>query len=674
MSGLRVIGGLIFFLAIHATCFGLENGGNRTLPDGPEARLRIVVQPANIRVRDGQPASFSVVATGKFPLTYQWKQGTTAIPGATDSTLSILQTIYTYNNAATYSVTVSDASGSKVASRTATLTIVPNPPVITEEPLSQTVDPNSTASFAAAAHGTLPLSYQWALNGVPISGATAPLYTTGPNTSAQGNQDVYTVAVTNGAGQTITSDAATVTVASRDPTVTVDCSEDDKDVAHHVNYRRGIVESFDVGDSQRPPSTIIGNVKSDMQAAGINFLNATLNINSPDDEDLFTYTAPDDLTVSTSGNVPLEETFDLLRREAPSLASHAVVQVSGTPKAYASHLDPDYERACNAKGNFYPLPKPGASMQVAQRALEDWIKELSATMPDAIWIGTQEPSHTLGYLVSNDKDGCSDSSESQKSAAINKNIRRFITYWAPIAQYLHNHGLLSGGIQLNASDTAYYASSATQIISAHMPLDYYTVQDYKPSLKVNQAIYSTYEMFQQSPDYLGVKVILDRYAPKLPEKSYDKAKGMISFLEDEAQLLPYADMIYGYNIETAGIEDGPTLLPQVVKWLQEAPAPLRPLTSTTSDLQAFALVQKDSPAGAYVAIWNISRTSAVDKASIVLDGFDSSLDASNLTVLKGSGNTISPVNKADISFNGNTISGLSLKPDEFMLISIRAKY
>jgi hypothetical protein len=673
MSGLRVISGLIFFMAMNVTCFGYGNGGNSTPPDDPAARLRIVVQPANVRVMDGQPAGFSVVAIGKPPLTYQWKHGTAAIPGATSSTLSVSQTIYTYNNAATYSVTVSDASGSQVASRIANLTIAPDPPVIAEEPLSQTVDPNSTASFVAAAHGTLPLAYQWALNGVPIPGATAPVYTTGPNRSTQGNQDTYTVEVTNGAGQTITSDAATVTVASHDPTVTVDVSEDDKDVAHHVTYRRGVVESFDIGNSQRPPSTIVGNVKSDKQAAGINFLNATLDINSQDDKDLFTYTPPDDLAASTSGNVPLEETFDLLRREVPSLASHVVVQVSGTPEAYASHLDPDYEPVCNKKGNFYPLPKPGTSMQVAQRAIEDWIKELSSTMPDAIWIGTQEPSHTLGFPVRYNDDGCSKVPESEMDAAISKNIQRFISYWTPIARYLHNHGLLSGGIQLNASNTAYYASSAEQIISAHMPLDYYTVQDYKPSLKVIQAIYSAYEKFQQNPDYLGVKVILDRYAPKLPEKGYDKAKGMISFLEDEAQLLPYADMMYGYNIETSGIEGGKTLLPQVVKWLQDAPAPLRPLTSTTSDMQAFALVQKDSPASAYVAIWNAS-SSAVDKASIVLDGFASSLDASTLTVLKGSGDTISQVSNADIRVNKNTISGLSLKPDEFMLISIRAKY
>ena len=72
------------------------------------------------------------MATGKSPLTYQWKQGTAAIPGATSSTLSVPQTIYPYNNAATYGVIVSDASGAQVASRTATLTIVSRPPAIIE--------------------------------------------------------------------------------------------------------------------------------------------------------------------------------------------------------------------------------------------------------------------------------------------------------------------------------------------------------------------------------------------------------------------------------------------------------------------------------------------------------------------------------------------------------------
>ena len=44
---------------------------------------KITTQPANQSVQAGQSATFSVVATGSAPLTYQWRRNGTAISGAT---------------------------------------------------------------------------------------------------------------------------------------------------------------------------------------------------------------------------------------------------------------------------------------------------------------------------------------------------------------------------------------------------------------------------------------------------------------------------------------------------------------------------------------------------------------------------------------------------------------
>jgi hypothetical protein len=70
------------------------------------------------------------------------------------------------------------------------------------------------------ATGTAPLSYQWQKNGVAISGATLPSYTT-PATTSSDNGAQFTVAVTNTAGS-VTSNTATLTVnAVIPPTFTV---------------------------------------------------------------------------------------------------------------------------------------------------------------------------------------------------------------------------------------------------------------------------------------------------------------------------------------------------------------------------------------------------------------------------------------------------------------------
>src|SRR5205823_2609477 len=48
------------------------------------------------------------------------------------------------------------------------------PPAITQQPQSQRVFAGATVTFNAAATGTAPLRYQWAKDGVPITGASDP--------------------------------------------------------------------------------------------------------------------------------------------------------------------------------------------------------------------------------------------------------------------------------------------------------------------------------------------------------------------------------------------------------------------------------------------------------------------------------------------------------------------
>src|SRR5204862_3457587 len=84
-------------------------------------------------------------------------------------------------------------------------------PVITMEPQSQTVSPNSNATFSVTVSGMSPFFYQWHFNGTNISLATDSSYT---RTNAQSSdQGGYSVVVTNSFGS-VTSSAATLTVVS----------------------------------------------------------------------------------------------------------------------------------------------------------------------------------------------------------------------------------------------------------------------------------------------------------------------------------------------------------------------------------------------------------------------------------------------------------------------------
>src|SRR6266576_3811142 len=101
------------------------------------------------------------------------------------------------------------------------ITYAPTPsvrPTITTQPSNQAVSLGQTATFAVAAAGTAPLSYQWQKNNANIAGATLSAYTT-PATVASDNGATFDVIVTNSAGS-VTSASATLTV-NGSPVITI---------------------------------------------------------------------------------------------------------------------------------------------------------------------------------------------------------------------------------------------------------------------------------------------------------------------------------------------------------------------------------------------------------------------------------------------------------------------
>jgi len=80
-------------------------------------------QPANVTVADGQPASFSVTASGTAPLQYQWQRNGVNIANANAPTYTL--TANASDNGAVFRAVVSNAFGS-TTSNAATLTVLSN--------------------------------------------------------------------------------------------------------------------------------------------------------------------------------------------------------------------------------------------------------------------------------------------------------------------------------------------------------------------------------------------------------------------------------------------------------------------------------------------------------------------------------------------------------------------
>ncbi|HWA07856.1 MAG TPA: immunoglobulin domain-containing protein [Opitutaceae bacterium] len=177
---------------------------------GTVAAPAFTTQPQSQTVNAGANVTFTAAASGS--PTYQWRKDGNAIGGATNATLTL--TSVTSANAGTYSVVATNSGGS-ATSNNAVLTVNSGVagPVITTQPLSQTIAPGGAASFTVAATGS-GLSYQWRKNGAAIGGATA----TSLNLSNLQGGDAadYTVAVTNAGGTTV-SRFARLVVAAPDP-------------------------------------------------------------------------------------------------------------------------------------------------------------------------------------------------------------------------------------------------------------------------------------------------------------------------------------------------------------------------------------------------------------------------------------------------------------------------
>jgi hypothetical protein len=73
----------------------------------------VTSDPTGATVNEGDPASFSVTATGTGPLSYQWRKNTLDIGGATSSTFSILATVA--GDAGTYDCVITNSCGSRTS-------------------------------------------------------------------------------------------------------------------------------------------------------------------------------------------------------------------------------------------------------------------------------------------------------------------------------------------------------------------------------------------------------------------------------------------------------------------------------------------------------------------------------------------------------------------------------
>jgi len=167
--------------------------------------VKIVQQPVDTTLKQGDNGQLSVEATGTSPVGYQWYQNGDPITGGTRSVLNILDTQAV--DRGTYEVHVSNAAGT-VISESAALKLMFSPS-ISLQPRPFTGLEGDRLVLRIEATGSKPLSYLWQKDGQSVDGATSDtLVIEGVKVADAGT---YGVSVENQAGSA-TSDAVVVIV------------------------------------------------------------------------------------------------------------------------------------------------------------------------------------------------------------------------------------------------------------------------------------------------------------------------------------------------------------------------------------------------------------------------------------------------------------------------------
>lgn len=187
------------------TCVVSGDGGTSVTSDAATVTVNalpvITKQPSSQTINEGGNINLAVTATGATG--YQWKKDGANIPSATKANYSKSGALPA--DAGSYTCVVTGAGGS-VTSNPATVTVKALP-VITQQPTNQEITEGETLTLSVVATGAT--GYQWKKGEEVIPDATNATYTKEGATAADAGS--YTCVVT-GAGGSVTSNAATVTV------------------------------------------------------------------------------------------------------------------------------------------------------------------------------------------------------------------------------------------------------------------------------------------------------------------------------------------------------------------------------------------------------------------------------------------------------------------------------
>jgi hypothetical protein len=179
-------------------------------PDPPgDFPPSISSQPAPmVEIPSGETLSLVVVATGSYPIRYDWTRNGRPLPSFSGPTLLI--TNAQPGDSGEYGVLLRNAHG-QVQGSNATVRVAAIPPRLVSQPLDRSITAGYPLALSVSAVGTDPMAYQWLHDGRPIPEATNRMFIR--NLVVPGRKGGFSVVVSNPVGA-VTSRVAEVRVVA----------------------------------------------------------------------------------------------------------------------------------------------------------------------------------------------------------------------------------------------------------------------------------------------------------------------------------------------------------------------------------------------------------------------------------------------------------------------------
>ena len=307
----------------------------------------------------------------------------------------------------------------------------------------------------------------------------------------------------------------------------------------------------------------------------------------------------------------------------------------------------------NQPSNWYPIPAGGYRALFGQK-LAAWMQQVEAAdgTNKSIWIGNQEPSHTVGFPGGN-----------PSPEEITNNINYYITTWKETALAMTIAGFQVGGIQLNSSNVDEMPYTIDRLKSQSVPFDYITVQQYKPEQENANMLDAIRSSLTSNGYSTAKRVLFNRY--NVADSTFPaQAAGYASFFSAERVLLNNADIVYGYCYE-GPVWGSSARFRDVIKFLNGLAVNRRPVT-VGAGLQCFAT---SGSAKFTAVVWNPTTSSVAVNA--LLQNSPAAWDSLTLDVRIGEGSTLTTSTTATWNGTSNRIKDFSLPANSFTLISLQ---